>query len=158
QDAFQSSVKMGQKVDAVKKLASELGLPVIAACQTNRLNQNRFDSKKRVESGEAIGVSLDIAKFASAVHLFQRRALDTIIDPKITHVLCPLYTRDLGDNAKLADLVKIPLDNGKYYWRENQINFTIKNFAVQEVNTLRDEIQMQIDIKEKNNNNGVELE
>jgi len=152
-DAFQSSMSMGHKVDALKKLASELKIPIIAACQTNRSNEERKNSKFRNESGSAVGLSHEINKFASSVFLFQRKFANEIEDGDLsTHKLVPLYTRDLGmHTAGYNDLVKT--EEG---WVENFIEYKISNFSVSEVGTFKDRMKEknQLDIKDESKENG----
>lgn len=125
-DAFAASMNLGYRVDTFKKLASELQIPIIGACQTNRMNE--------------VGLSHEINKFVSSLFMFSRKTPIEMerdgVDAK--HKLLPLYTRDLGEYAQgVNNLVRVPGPHGKEIWVENYITFKMDNFVVNEIADLR---------------------
>lgn len=131
-DAFASSMSLGYRVDTFKKLASELQIPIIGACQTNKMNQ--------------VGLSHEVNKFVSSLFLFERKSaeeigrdeLDVNSSKKATHKLTPLYTRDLGEHFEgINDLVQVII-NGKKSYVPNYINYRLENFTVTELGDLRE--------------------
>lgn len=124
-DAFAASMNLGYRVDTFKKLASELQIPIIGACQTNRMNE--------------VGLSHEINKFVSSLFLFQRKTPEELARDgyEARHKLVPLYTRDLGEYSQgVNDLVKVH-QGGKETYVSNYIAFKVENFVVSELHDLK---------------------
>lgn len=145
-DAFAASMNLGYRVDTFKKLASELQIPIIGACQTNRMNE--------------VGLSHEINKFVSSLFMFSRKTQDEKMrdGTEGTHKLLPLYTRDLGEYVQgVNNLVRVPGPHGKEIWVENYITFKMDNFRIQEIADLKS-IHKQIgELNIANNSNEIEL-
>ena len=125
-DAFGASMTLGYRVDTFKKLASELQIPIIGACQTNRMNE--------------VGLSHEVNKFVSSLFLFQRKSPEEMQRDggEARHKLLPLYTRDLGEYAQgVNNLVQVPGFKNKPTWVENYITFKMENFVVTEIADLK---------------------
>ena len=71
-NAVKDYVIIGKKVDALKQLATDLQVPVITACQTNRSNEGKKSADSIVEDGSAVGLSDQINMYASAVFGFRK--------------------------------------------------------------------------------------
>jgi replicative DNA helicase len=130
-NAYAGSMKMGYAVDATKKLASELQCPILAAAQANAADET--------------GLSKEVNKFASSVFLFKKKTLDDIAleGGKSTHKLVPMFTRDVGLEYDSIDTVKITKDKKDMYI-PNHINFRIDSFVVTEMNTLQEQLSLQM--------------
>lgn len=130
-DAYSGSMTLGYAVDGAKKLASELQCPILSAAQAN--------------ANDETGLSKEINKFASSVFLFKRKTLDDVAieGGKSTHKLTPLFNRDVGLAYDSVDTVKIIKDKKDFYV-PNHINFRIDNFCVQELNTLQEQMSLQL--------------
>lgn len=130
-NAYAGSMKLGYAVDATKKLASELQCPILAAAQANAADET--------------GLSKEVNKFASSVFLFKKKTLEDIgiEGGNSTHKLVPMFTRDVGIAYDSVDTVKIVKDKKETYV-PNHINFKIDNFVVTEMNTLQEQLNLQL--------------
>ena len=126
---------IGEKVNALKELCSELNIPILTACQLNRSAENGVDDSS------AISQSDRLQWFASFVAIFRRKSVEEIADdgPEFgSHKLIPLATRFQGkDSAGHHDLVRIK-EGKKVKYAPNYISFNINNFNVEETGTLED--------------------
>lgn len=126
---------IGEKVNALKELCSELNVPILTACQLNRSAENGVDDSS------AISQSDRLQWFASFVAIFRRKSVEEIADdgPEFgSHKLIPLATRFQGkDSAGHHDLVRIK-EGKKIKYAPNYISFNINNFNVEETGTLED--------------------
>lgn len=126
---------IGEKVNALKELCSELNIPILTACQLNRSAENGVDDSS------AISQSDRLQWFASLVAIFRRKSVEEIADdgPEFgSHKLIPLATRFQGkDSAGHHDLVRIK-EGKKVKYAPNYISFNINNFNVEETGTLED--------------------
>lgn len=126
---------IGEKVNALKELCSELNIPILTACQLNR------SAESGVDDSSAISQSDRLQWFASFVAIFRRKSVEEIADdgPEFgSHKLIPLATRFQGkDSAGHHDLVRIQ-EGKKVKYMPNYISFDINNFNVQETGTLED--------------------
>lgn len=134
---------VGWRVDRIKKLMTELQLPMITAGQSNRFNEGRKSDNDRINDGSVVGLSDQISQFSSAIHLFNKitqeevQELDANFGIRPTHKIIPLYTRSQGEEAQgFNDLIKIEDGDGKVSWRENVIYYNIDSFAVTELTDL----------------------
>lgn len=143
--AIKDYVIVGRKVERLKQIATELQCPVITSCQTNRTNEGRRDSSKIVDDGSAVGLSDQINQFASSVFLFRKLALDEKIEfgDDFSHLLIPLYTRELGRDATGSDLVKYLDEKGKIKYKENFIRIDFNAFHVTERGDFRGWVERQ---------------
>ena len=140
--------EMGDKVDFLKKLAEEMDVPILTACQNNRDGVvGARDPSEIVDDERSIGLSDRVTHFASAVWIFRRRvpeeiALDT--PESGTHKLIEVVVREQGrEAAGHSDFIPRRFPDGKTRYVKNFINFNIINFDVIECGSLRDTIQRQ---------------
>ncbi len=133
-DAFASSMVLGYKVDGLKKKAQELNIPIIAAAQTNA-------------SGE-VGLSREIPKFVDSAFRLKLRNQEEIEDEGgfATHKVETICNRSLGPELKpFNDKVKCGKDkDGKTIWKENAILYKFKDFRVEEMNTLKEQMDLNM--------------
>jgi replicative DNA helicase len=129
---------IGDKVNALKELASELNIPILTACQLNRSAENGVDDSS------AISQSDRLQWFASFVGIFRRKTVEEIADDGEefgSHKLIPLATRFQGkDSAGHHDLVRIK-EGKRTKYIPNYISFNISNFNVEEKGTLEDIVE-----------------
>lgn len=156
---------IGDKIDKLKKLAEEVNAPLITAMQLNRSGEN-FNRKGGdiTDDSSAISLSDRLQWFASFVAIFRRKTLDEMADDGEnfgTHKLIPLKTRFQGkDAAGHHDLVRRPMDDGSFRYMNNFLNFTVRNFNVEEQGSLHDIIEAQAERfspEDNNPNDGEEL-
>jgi replicative DNA helicase len=139
---------MGDKVDALKKLAEELDCPIITAVQNNRngITTGR-DVSEIVDDESSVGISDRITWYATYVGILRRRVAEeiTLDTPESgTHKLIELVARFQGrDAAGHQDLIRRTFPDGKTKYVKNFINFEISNFKVEERGSLRDSIARQ---------------
>lgn len=126
---------IGDKVNALKELCSELNVPMLTACQLNRSAENGIDDSS------AISQSDRLQWFASFVAIFRRKTLDEIAEDGEefgSHKLIPLAARFQGRTAAgHHDYIPINRD-GRVKYVPNFISFNIDNFRVEETGTLQD--------------------
>jgi len=126
---------IGDKVNSLKELCSELNIPILTACQLNRSAENGVDDSS------AISQSDRLQWFASFVGIFRRKTVEEIADDGEefgSHKLIPLATRFQGkDSAGHHDLVRIK-EGKKIKYAPNYLSFNIQNFNVEEKGTLED--------------------
>lgn len=139
---------MGDKVDALKKLAEELDCPIITAVQNNRggITTSRAVADI-VDDESSVGISDRITWYATSVHILRRRVEEeiTLDTPESgTHKLIELVVRHQGrDAAGHQDLIRRRFPDGKVKWIKNFININITNFRVEERGSLRHCIERQ---------------
>lgn len=137
-ESFKEYQAIGEKVDRLKQIATEIQAPVLAACQTNE------------EGG--IALSSRIAWFCSFMAFFRKKDIEEIAEHGInngTHKMIPYVARNLGkDGDSFVDVVKVKDSRGKVSLTENYINFEINNFSVKELHTLKDIIDGQLETKD----------
>ena len=126
---------IGDKVNSLKELCSELNIPILTACQLNRSAENGVDDSS------AISQSDRLQWFASFVGIFRRKTVEEIASDGEefgSHKLIPLATRFQGkDSAGHHDLVRIK-EGKKVKYAQNYVSFDIQNFNVEEKGTLED--------------------
>lgn len=126
---------IGDKVNSLKELCSELDIPILTACQLNRSAENGVDDSS------AISQSDRLQWFASFVGIFRRKTVEEIASDGEefgSHKLIPLATRFQGkDSAGHHDLVRIK-EGKKVKYAQNYVSFDIQNFNVEEKGTLED--------------------
>ncbi len=129
---------IGDKVNALKELCSELNVPILTACQLNRSAENGVDDSS------AISQSDRLQWFASFVAIFRRKTVQEIADDGEefgSHKLIPLASRFQGkDSAGHHDLVMVK-EGKTIKYMPNFLSFNIKNFHVEETGTLDDILQ-----------------
>jgi replicative DNA helicase len=136
--------EMGDKVDFLKKLAQELDVPILTACQNNREGVvGGRDPSEIIDDERSIGISDRVTQYASVVWIFRRRAPEEVLldTPESgTHKLIECVARHQGrDAAGHQDFIR----DGKTKYVKNFINFNIINFRVEERGSLLDTIQRQ---------------
>jgi replicative DNA helicase len=139
---------MGDKIDAMKKLAEELDLPIVTAVQNNRSGITTSRAVEDIIDDESsVGISDRITWYASSVHILRRRVEEEIVldTPESgTHKLIELVVRHQGrEAAGHQDLIRRKFPNGKVKWVKNFININIQDFHVEERGSLRDSIARQ---------------
>lgn len=126
---------IGEKVNALKELCSELNIPILTACQLNR------SAESGVDDSSAISQSDRLQWFASFVGIFRRKTVEEIADDGEefgSHKLIPLATRFQGkDSAGHHDLVRVK-EGKKVKYMPNYLSFNIASFNVEEKGTLED--------------------
>lgn len=133
-DAFASSMVLGYKVDGIKKISQELKIPIVAAAQTNA-------------SGE-VGLSKEMPKFVDSAYKLRLRSTEEIEEEGgfATHKIESICNRSLGPQLKqFNDKVKMGKDkDGRTIWKDNAILYKFKDFRVEELNTLSEQMNLQI--------------
>lgn len=140
--------EMGDRVDFLKKLAQELDIPILTACQNNREGVVGVrDPSEIVDDERSIGISDRITHYASVVWIFRRRVPEEVVldtpesgSHKLIEVVCRHQGRDATGHQ---NLVRRTFPNGKTKYVQNFINFDIVNFHVEERGSLADTIQRQ---------------
>jgi len=136
---------MGEKVDALKKLAEELQCPVLSAVQSNRQGITSNKSVEDLNDDESsVAVSDRITWYSSGVWILRRRVSEEIVLDTIesgSHKLICLVNRFCGrDAAGHQDKILRVFPDGKKKYINNFVNFDIKNFKVTECGSLKDSI------------------
>lgn len=130
---------MGEKIDKLKMLTTELHCPLITACQLNRSAEGGTDDSS------AIAISDRLQWFGTFVAIFRRKTLEEIaLDGEEfgTHKMLPLKSRFQGREAQgHTDLVQVPYVMkggaiGKKYER-NYLNYDVRNFSITERGSLK---------------------
>jgi replicative DNA helicase len=156
---------IGDKIDKLKKLSEEINAPMITAMQMNRSGENHNRRGGDItDDSSAISLSDRLQWFASFVAIFRRKTLDEIATDGEnfgTHKLVPLKTRFQGqDAAGHHDLVRRPMEDGSFRYMNNYLNFSVRNFNVEENGSLHDIIEAQrerFNPEETNPNDGEDL-
>ncbi len=128
---------VGNKINALNKIAKDLGIVVWTACQLNRTGEGKFS----VDDGSAIALSDRLAWYAAFVGIFRKKRAEELQEDGAqfgSHKLIPLYSRFGGRDFNAMDLIKVRNKNGKYEYRSNFLNYNIENFKVSEHGDLRD--------------------
>lgn len=138
-NAVKDYVIIGKKVDSLKQVATELQVPVITACQTNRTNEGRKDASTIVDDGSSIGLSDQISQFSSAIMILRKLTMEEMQEfgTDFTHLYIPVYHRELGEDAASVGLVKYLDNSKKIKYRENFIRLKFNNFSVEEHGDFR---------------------
>ena len=135
---------LGYKVDRIKKISQELKIPIVAAAQTNA-------------SGE-VGLSREIPKFVDSAYKLRLRNSEEIEEEGgfATHKVEPICNRSLGPELKqFNDKVKCGKDkDGRTIWKDNALLFKFKDFRVEELNTLQEQMSLNMLPKKKQENSG----
>jgi replicative DNA helicase len=137
--------EMGDKVDFLKKLAQELDLPILTACQNNREGVvGAREASEIVDDERSIGISDRVTQFASVVWIFRRRVPEEVVldtEESGTHKLIEVVARHQGKDASgHQDLIFREFPDGTKKYVKNFINFKIVNFRVEERGSLKDSI------------------
>ncbi|MFM9826095.1 DnaB-like helicase C-terminal domain-containing protein [Flavobacterium sp.] len=143
-DGFASSMVLGVKVDRTKKLSAELDIPIIAAAQSNA-------------AGE-VGLSREVPKFVDNAFKLRKRNIEEIESEGglATHKIESICNRSLGPESQTIETqVKIGKDKeGKTIYRDNAILYKFQSFKVYELNTLQEQMNLQMLPKKKQENSG----
>jgi replicative DNA helicase len=141
-------IVLGKKVDAYKRTANELQIPVWALVQAGRQNEDTKEGAK-VENGSVVAGSDMINSFCSNIYLLQkltpqeRAALGQHEAGGATHSLKNIYPRQLGPNELGKDCqvrYQVVPEQGKPFMRtvDNFLLYSFRSFHVSEVGTLKD--------------------
>ena len=137
---------IGDKIDRLKKVAEEIGAPLITAMQMNRSGE-RGAQGSIVDDSSAISLSDRLQWFASFVAIFRRKTLEEIADDGEdfgSHKLIPLKTRFQGKDAQgHHDLIRRTDNDGSVKYINNFLNFSVENFRIEERGSLRHIIESQ---------------
>lgn len=129
---------IGDKINALKELCSQLDIPLLTACQLNRTGEEKDDST-------AIAMSDRLSWFASFVAIFRKKRADernNEVGDYGTHKMIPLVTRYQGENGYGSnEFIQVTGADGKTTNVVNYLNFDVKNFFVQEKGALSDIIR-----------------
>lgn len=132
---------IGEKINRLKEVITDLQVPLITAMQLNR-SGNNFNKKSADVTDDSTAISLSdrLQWFASFVAIFRRKTLDEVVldGPEFgTHKLIPLKTRFQGkDGMGHHDFLKRPLPDGTTTYCNNYLNYELKNFRVTEKGSL----------------------
>lgn len=150
---------IGAKMEAMKNLAKELNVPILAFCQANRSGEDTKEGN-RLQNTAIIGGSDMIAQFASSVFLLERlgpeerMSLCPDLSIRFTHRLIPMVTRTLGpDNLGKNRLVRYK-DGKRERWTDNCILFNFDSFNVSECS----EAPTLYDLVERMKVNGIQVQ
>jgi hypothetical protein len=137
---------MGAMINRLKRLAEELDCVILTAIQLNRTGEGR-GRNEQVDDSSAIAISDRLQWLAAFVGIFRRKTIDEINRDGTrfgTHKLIPLKTRFQGrDAAGHLDLVRRMDEEGEMRWIANFLNFSVTNFDVSEMGSLRDIVQAE---------------
>ncbi len=136
-------VKIGEKINALKNLTKELGVPCLCFAQTNRENVDSKAGDKQ-QNSSVIGGSDMIAQFASNIYLLEdlspdeRANLNQINPGDGTHSLREIACRQRGPCELGEDgYVQYKDQFGKNKWGKNYLIYNFDSFNVTEVTTFR---------------------
>jgi len=137
--------EMGDKVDLLKKLAQELDVPILTACQNNREGVvGARDASEIIDDERSIGISDRVTQFASVVWIVRRRVPEELVLDTVesgTHKLIEVVARHQGRDASgHQDLIFREFPDGMKKYVKNFINFNIINFRAEERGSLKDSI------------------
>jgi replicative DNA helicase len=139
---------LGEKVDKIKQLAVELQVPIVTAIQLNRSGEG--GSKKGAEMTDdatAIALSDRLTWFGTYIGIFRRKTQDEMLLDTVdsgTHKLIEIKARYQGkDAAGHHDQILRTMPDGSKKFFKNYINFSVKNFHVEERGSLKDSIIRQ---------------
>jgi replicative DNA helicase len=137
-------IKIGEKMDSMKRLSKELAVPIMCFAQTNREN---IETKagERMQNTGVVGGSDMLAQFASNVYLLseltpeERAAWNLLGANDATHSLIDVACRQRGPCELGEDrLVRISdLKSKKDKYVKNFLLYRFKQFHVTEMGTLR---------------------
>lgn len=142
------SIRIGGKMDTLKRLSKELHVPVMAFAQTNREN---VDSKggARQQNSAVVGGSDMLAQFASNIYLLEeltpeeRAAWGQLERGQATHSLREIACRQRGP-CELGENKLVPYKDGKATrYTKNYLLYSFDQFHVREVGTFRQIMERQ---------------
>ena len=142
---------IGEKINRLKEIASEVNCPMLTAMQLNRTGENRNRTGANlVDDSSAIALSDRLQWFAAFVGIFRRKTLDEIaLDNEYdesgnlifdagTHKLIPIKSRFQGKDAMgHSDYLRRVFPDGSQRYMMNYLNFSLENFQVNEMGSLR---------------------
>lgn len=150
---------LGEKINRLKEICVEIGVPLVTAMQMNRSGENHNKHSKDVtDDSSAIAQTDRLQWFASFVAIFRRKTLDEIATDGIergTHALIPLKARTQGIGAMgHLDAIRRTFADGSSRYMNNYINYSVENFKITEKGSLRDiveeaKLKIQLDNKDK---------
>ena len=137
---------IGEKINRLKELAVEVNAPMLTAMQLNR----SAEGSERVDNSSAISLSDRLQWFAAFVGIFRQKDEDELLlDNEYdengniqrdfgTHKLIPVKTRFQGRDAMgHANFLRRIYPDGSQKYVGNYINFSLQNFGVTEMGSLR---------------------
>lgn len=136
---------MGEKVDKLKKLSEEYNFPLLTAIQLNRSGENSNKQISNiVDDGSAVAISDRLQWFTTYLGIFRRKTADEILLDTIqsgTHKMIEIKARHGGrDAVGHNDFILRTFPNGEKRYVKNYLNFSIDNFKVTELGSLKDAI------------------
>jgi hypothetical protein len=133
---------IGEKIQRLKEIATEVNAPLLTAMQLNRTGENRNrQGSALVDDSSAISLSDRLQWYAAFTAIFRRKTLDEIaLDGEDfgTHKLIPLKSRFQGKDAMgHQDFLNRRFPDGSERFVMNYLNFSINNFNIEEQGSLR---------------------
>ena len=154
---------MGDKVSYLNELNTQLGTCLFMAAQQNRSGEQ---NGVRNDDSTTVSISDRINMYVSFNAVFRKKMLEEIADHGTqfgTHLLKPFKTSRVQgkDNYNVNSFVKtINPQGGKVVYKQNFINYEIKEYGLYEKGTLADVVKnqqlnanLQKNTKEHNHNN-----
>lgn len=132
-------LEVGLKIDRWKTVASELGVHLITACQSNKLGEG----DDGVSDGTIVSLSDMISQFSSTILHLKRLSINKKVmlgNLDATHGLHCIYTRNLGEDVNFLSEVKYTVtEHGKPkdIWSPNFLLYKFDNFKVTEVSDFK---------------------
>ena len=153
---------VGEKIQSLKDIADELNIPIITAMQQNRdgATSNKDMFSIRDDNGTA-SLTDRITWLASFIGIYRRKTPDELtVDGEETgsHKLIPLDMRNLGKDGEDWDetirrTVTVQNQNNRMVDRDihmkNYISFKTERFRVEEVESLRDIVNRENEIRDR---------
>lgn len=131
-----SFLEVGLKIDTYKNLASELGIHVATAAQSNRLGED----EENLRPALAVGLSDMLSQFSSNVYFFKKLSPNQLLTlgdtSKYSHALYPIYLRNWGEDKSLHNIVKYKATEygkEKNVYVDNFLLYKIDDFNVKEI-------------------------
>lgn len=125
---------MGEKVNKLKEVATQIQAPLLTAIQINRMGVTT-NREEIVDDESVIAISDRINWFCSYLGIFRRKSRLELENDGMdngTHKLITLSARFQGKASQgHSDVIKV---NGEY--RQNYINYSVNNFKVTEGSSL----------------------
>lgn len=140
---------IGEKINRLNEIQANLNLGMFVAMQQNR------SAEYGIDDSSAVALSDRLQWFCAFNGIFRRKTLEEIEEYGSefgTHLLKPLAQRFQGkEGSGHQDYINVSLDKKKPKYKQNFINFDVKNFRIKELGTLRDIVEKQkekIDIQD----------
>lgn len=136
---------MGDKVSYLNELNDKLGTALFMAAQQNRSGEQ---NGQRNDDSTTVSISDRINQYVSFNAVFRKKTLDEISEHGTqfgTHLLKPFKTSRVQgkDNYNVNSFIKTIDSQGKVRYKQNFINYEIKEYGIIEHGTLSDIVKYQ---------------